>query len=82
MNLSRLESFGLKPANSAGAVPYRGHKHFAQRLLNRRGFLEKAGLSVGAVAGVSLLGSPAKAMSRSLVPGASHGRNSAAGVDP
>ena len=82
MNLSRLESFGVKPANSAGTVPYRGHKHFAQRLLNRRGFLEKAGLSVGAVAGVSLLGSHATAMSRSLVPRASHGRNSAAGVDP
>lgn len=72
----------LQPANSAAALPYRGHKHFAQRLLNRRGFLEKAGLSVGAVAGVSLLGSPAKPAFGGLVPAASQGRNGTTGVDP
>jgi hypothetical protein len=36
-------------------VPYRGHQHFAERLLNRRGFLERTGLTLGALAGSGLL---------------------------
>ena len=82
MSLSKLQPFDGKSMNGAAALPYRGHKHFAQRLLNRRGFLEKAGLSVGAVAGVSLLGTAAQPAFGSLVPEASRGRNSATGVDP
>ena len=80
MNLSKLQSFGTKPAS--GAVLYPGHRHFAQRLLNRRGFLEKAGLSVGAVAGTSLLGNAATPAFGGLAPAANQGRNSTAGVVP
>jgi len=81
MNLSKLQSFGTKPAS--GAVLYPGHRHFAQRLLNRRGFLEKAGLSVGAVAGTSLLGGMGSAPAfGSLAPAANQGRNSTTGIDP
>jgi len=36
-------------------LQYRGHQHFAERLLNRRGFLEKTGLTLGALAGSGLL---------------------------
>ena len=81
MNLSKLQSFGTKPAS--GAVLYPGHRHFAQRLLNRRGFLEKAGLSVGAVAGTSLLGGMGSAPAfGSLASAANQGRNSTTGIDP
>ncbi len=82
MRLSKLQLLEGMPTNGAPALPYRGHKHFAQRLLNRRGFLEKAGLSVGAVAGASLLGSAAKPTFGGLVPAASQGRNGTAGVVP
>lgn len=34
---------------------YRGHQHFTERLLNRRGFLEKSGLTLGALLGAGLL---------------------------
>jgi len=83
MRLDNLQLFRGKPATSTGAVPYRGHKHFAQRLLNRRGFLERAGLSVGAVAGVGLLGRAASVPAfGSVAPAANQGRNSTTVVDP
>jgi|SRR5215472_672296 len=83
MRLDKLQPFGAMPANNAGAVPYRGHKHFAQRLWNRRGFLERAGLSVGAVAGAGLFpGVPSAPALGSLASAANRGRNSTAGADP
>ena len=83
MRLDNLQPFRGKPATSSGAVPYPGHKHFAQRLLNRRGFLERAGLSVGAVAGVGLLGRTASVPAfGSVAPAANQGRSSTTVVDP
>jgi len=42
-------------ASTAAAVHHRGHQHFAERLLNRRGFLEKTSLTLGALAGSGML---------------------------
>lgn len=82
MKLDKLELFRTNPADSTGAVPYRGHKHFAQRLLNRRGFLERAGLSVGAVAGMGLLGGAAVPAFGGRARSANQGRNGITAVDP
>ena len=82
MRLSKLQSFDGKPTDGAAPLPYRGHKHFAQRLLNRRGFLEKAGLSVGAVAGAGLIGAAGVPTLGSPLPVAGQGRNGTAGVVP
>lgn len=54
MNFRNLERIA---AGASSAVPsYRPHRHFAERLLNRRAFLEKTGLSMGVLAGAGLLG--------------------------
>jgi len=42
-------------ASTVAAVHHRGHQHFAERLLSRRGFLEKTSLTLGALAGSGLL---------------------------
>src|SRR6266481_9692804 len=42
-------------ASTVAAVHHRGHQHFAERLLNRRGFLEKTSLTLGALAGSGML---------------------------
>jgi len=55
MSLRRLQQIALASNIAAGAVPYRGHGHFTQRLLSRRAFLEKTGLTVGALAASGLL---------------------------
>ena len=49
MSLSKLTS------NLAAGMAYPGHRHFTQRLFSRRGFLEKTGLTAGALAAVGLL---------------------------
>jgi hypothetical protein len=54
MNLPKLPAVPIKSRTGA-PVYYRGHQHFAERLLNRRGFLEKTGLTLGALAGSGLL---------------------------
>jgi len=82
MRLSQLQPFEGKLTNGAPALSYRGHRHFAQRLFNRRGFLEKAGLSVGAVAGAGLLGGAGTPAFGGLVRGAGQGHNGTAAVIP
>ena len=62
---------------SSGAA-YPGHRHFAQRLLSRRSFLEKTGLTVGAIATSGLL-MPELARSAALNL---HGHNSTTGATP
>ena len=62
---------------SAGAA-YPGHRHFAQRLLSRRSFLEKTGLTVGALAASGLL-APELARSAALNL---HGHNSTTAATP
>src|SRR5262249_17013091 len=54
MNLPKLPTVPIK-SRIAAPAHYRGHQHFAERLLNRRGFLEKTGLTLGALAGSGLL---------------------------
>ncbi|PYU36416.1 MAG: hypothetical protein DMG28_00635 [Acidobacteria bacterium] len=44
-----------KTSGFPSAAPYRGHQHFTERLLNRRSFLEKSGLGLGALVGAGLL---------------------------
>ena len=44
-----------KPSRFPSVGTYRGHQHFTERLLNRRSFLEKSGLTLGAVIGAGLL---------------------------
>jgi hypothetical protein len=36
--------------NAVDGMAYPGHRHFTQRLLSRRGFLEKSGITLGALA--------------------------------
>ena len=57
---------------------YPGHRHFAQRLLSRRSFLEKTGLTVGALAASRLL-APELARSAALNL---HGHNSTTTATP
>lgn len=78
MNLSRLDQI-----TAQGLAPYRGHKHFARRLLNRRGFLEKSGLTLGALAGSGLLTGAARyAMPGSAPPMQGSGRNGTTSATP
>ena len=78
MNLSRLDQISAQ-----GIAPYRGHKHFAQRLLNRRGFLEKSGLTLGALAGSGVLtGAPRYTMPGSAAPMQGSGRNNTTSATP
>lgn len=44
-----------KASKISNAGAHRGHRHFAERLLNRRNFLEKSGLTLGAMIGAGLL---------------------------
>src|SRR5215469_1748035 len=55
MSLRQLSS------NIASGVVYPGHRHFAKRLLSRRGFLEKSGITLGALAASSLVPELARA---------------------
>jgi hypothetical protein len=66
MSLRKLAS------NIAAGRAFPGHRHFAQRLLSRRGFLEKTGLTVGALAASGLLPEVARAAATFK----SHGHNS------
>ena len=44
-----------KPSRFSKGRTHHGHQHFAERLLNRRNFLEKSGLTLGALIGAGLL---------------------------
>ena len=69
MSLRRLAS-GKTPA-----MAYPGHRHFAKRLLSRRGFLEKSGVTLGVLAASGLVPELARAVT-------SHGRNSTTSATP
>ena len=71
MSLRKLAS------NIAAGRAFPGHRHFAQRLLSRRGFLEKTGLTVGALAASGLLPEVARAAALNL-----HGHNSTTAATP
>lgn len=78
MNLKNLEKIA---ASASSTVPsYRPHRHFAERLVNRRAFLEKSGLSLGVLAGAGLL-RPSR-LSAAPVPPLSFGRKSTTAATP
>jgi len=70
MSLRRLAS-GKFPG-----MAYPGHRHFAKRLLNRRGFLEKSGVTLGVLAASGILPELARAAVTT------HGRNSTTSATP
>ena len=75
MSLSKLYS------SVAAGVAYPGHRHFTQRLLSRRGFLEKTGLTAGALAAAGLV--PEVARSAAVRSTAlTHGRKSTTAATP
>ena len=55
MSLRKLAS------NVVAEVAYPGHRHFTQRLLSRRGFLEKSAITLGALAASGILPELARA---------------------
>ena len=76
MSLSKLAS------NVAGGVAYPGHRHFMQRLLSRRGFLEKTGLTAAALAAAGLLPEVARSATISSAASTAHGHNSTTTATP
>jgi hypothetical protein len=76
MTLHRLGS------NVAGGVVYPGHRHFTQRLLSRRGFLEKTGLTAATLAAAGLLPAVARSAATTGAASTSHGRNSTTTATP
>ena len=74
MNLSKL-------ASRAGmAAP--GHDHFAERLLSRRGFLEKTGLTAGALAAAGLIPEVARSGTINRAASTAHGHHSTTTATP
>ena len=71
MSLRKLAS------NVAAGVTYPGHRHFAQLLLNRRSFLEKSGITLGALAASGILPELARAAALKT-----HGHNSTTAATP
>jgi len=71
MSLRKLAS------NIAAGVAYPGHRHFTQRLLNRRTFLEKSGITLGALAASGILPELARAAKLTT-----HGHNSTTAASP
>ncbi len=76
MSLSKLTS------NLAAGMAYPGHRHFTQRLFSRRGFLEKTGLTAGALAAVGLLPEVARSAPIRSAAATSHGRKSTTTATP
>ena len=70
MSLRRLAS-----GKSVGTT-YPGHRHFVKRLLSRRGFLEKSGVTLGVLAASGLVPELARAAIKT------HGRNSTTSATP
>ena len=70
MSLRRLAS-----RNFPG-MAYPGHGHFEKRLLSRRGFLEKSGVTLGVLAASGLVPELARAVTKT------HGRNSTTSATP
>ena len=71
MSLRKLAS------NVVAEVAYSGHRHFTQRLLSRRGFLEKSGITLGALAASGILPELARASALKA-----HGHNSTTAATP
>ncbi len=70
-------SLGKLASKIAAGVTYPGHQHFAQRLINRRGFLEKSGITLGALAASGIL----PELARGVVP-KTHGHHSTTAATP
>src|SRR5437899_4684622 len=70
MSLRRLAS------NNDFATAYPGHRHFAKRLLSRRGFLDKSGVTLGVLAASGLVPELARAALKT------HGHNSTTSATP
>jgi len=68
--------------NVAGGVAYPGHRHFTQRLLSRRGFLEKTGLTAAALAAAGLLPEVARSGTIRSTASAARGHNSTTTATP
>ncbi len=67
---------------SALGVPYAGHRHFTHRLLSRRGFLERTGLTAGALAAAGLLPEVARSAAVRSAALTTHGRKSTTTATP
>jgi|SRR5690348_1046613 len=81
MNLRKLDAIAAAANASSQVFSPHGHSHFARRLLGRRNFLEKTGLSVGALMGSGLLGPGARAALRSAaLPASNAGRGTTSAV--
>ena len=77
-SLSREKIMSLRRLAS-GKIPltaYHGHRHFAKRLLSRRGFLERSGVTLGVLAASGLVPELARAAVKT------HGRNSTTSATP
>jgi len=71
MSLRKLAS------NAAAGVSYPGHRHFTQRLLSRRGFLEQSGITLGILAASGILPELTRAATFKT-----HGHNSTTAATP
>lgn len=69
-------------SNLAGGVVYPGHRHFTQRLLSRRGFLEKTGLTAVALAAAGLLPEVARSATITSAASTPQGRKSTTTATP
>jgi hypothetical protein len=66
-----------KLGSNLAAVAYPGHPHFAKRLLSRRGFLEKSGITLGVLAASGMVPELARAAALKT-----HGTNSTTSATP
>ncbi len=66
-----------KLGSNLAAVAYPGHPHFAKRLLSRRGFLEKSGITLGVLAASGMVPELARAAALKT-----HGINSTTSATP
>lgn len=78
----KLPSIPIASNVAASAVRHGGHQHFAERLLNRRGFLEKTGLTLGALAGSGLLTGVSRSAVLNSAASINSGRKSTTSATP
>lgn len=78
----KLPSIPIASNVAAEAFGHRGHQHFSQRLLNRRGFLEKTGLTLGALAGSGLLTGVSRSAVLNSAASINSGRKSTTSATP
>ncbi len=78
----KLPSIPIASNVAAEAFGHRGHQHFSERLLNRRGFLEKTGLTLGALAGSGLLSGVSRSAVLNSAASINSGRKSTTSATP